>query len=167
MLGPEGAGLLYLRREHLELLRPLGLGWNSVRQGNAYSRIELNVKDSAARYEGGSYNVVGFLGLGASLELLAHYTAEQIAAQILTITDDACERLARCGARVASHREPGRASGIVAFEFADRNSLAIKKELLNHHVALGCRAGRLRISPHVYTNGEDLDRLIAALKAVV
>ena len=48
MLGPEGAGLLFVRREHLDLLRPLGLGWNSVRQGNDYSRIELNVKDSAA-----------------------------------------------------------------------------------------------------------------------
>ena len=37
MLGPEGAGLFYVRREHLNLLRPLGLGWNSVRQGNDYS----------------------------------------------------------------------------------------------------------------------------------
>ncbi|HVU86081.1 MAG TPA: hypothetical protein VHD36_02090, partial [Pirellulales bacterium] len=73
----------------------------------------------------------------------------------------------RFGAQVRSHREPGRASGIVAFEIADRNSLALKKELLKHNVALGCRAGRLRISPHAYTNDEDLDRLIAALKAVV
>ena len=27
MLGPEGAGVCYIRREHLELLRPLGVGW--------------------------------------------------------------------------------------------------------------------------------------------
>ena len=30
MLGPEGAGMLYIRREHLERLRPLGVGWHSV-----------------------------------------------------------------------------------------------------------------------------------------
>ena len=63
LLGPEGAGLFDVRREHLEKLRPLGLGWNSVSQGRDYNRIELTVKDTAARYEGGSYNMAGLLGL--------------------------------------------------------------------------------------------------------
>ena len=31
MLGPEGAGIFYVRREHLQRLRPIGVGWNSVR----------------------------------------------------------------------------------------------------------------------------------------
>ncbi len=52
LLGPEGAGIFYLRREHLELLRPLGLGWNSVR-GNDFNHIDLTLKDSAARVRGG------------------------------------------------------------------------------------------------------------------
>ena len=30
LLGPEGAGLFYMRREHLDLLKPLRIGWNSV-----------------------------------------------------------------------------------------------------------------------------------------
>ena len=30
LLGPEGAGLFYVRRELLDRLRPLGIGWNSV-----------------------------------------------------------------------------------------------------------------------------------------
>src|SRR5262249_54957334 len=30
MLGPEGAGFAYIRREHLTKLRPFGLSWNSV-----------------------------------------------------------------------------------------------------------------------------------------
>jgi len=166
LLGPEGAGLSYVRREHLELLRPLGLGWNSVRQGNDYSRIELNVKDSAARYEGGSYNVVGLLGLRASMELLSRYGTERLSHRLLAITDDACERLQRCGATIASHRAADRASGIVAFELPGKNSLAVKKALLDHRVALGCRAGRLRISPHAYTNSDDLEQLIEALKHV-
>ena len=72
LLGPEGAGLFYVRGEHLRLLRPLLVGWNSVVQGNDYARIELNIRADAARYEGGSQNMVGFAGLGASLDLLAH-----------------------------------------------------------------------------------------------
>ena len=31
MLGAEGAGIFFLRREHLRLLRPLNVGWNSVK----------------------------------------------------------------------------------------------------------------------------------------
>ncbi|HEY1601837.1 MAG TPA: aminotransferase class V-fold PLP-dependent enzyme [Pirellulales bacterium] len=166
LLGPEGAGLFYLRREHLDLLRPVGLGWNSVRQGNDYTRIELNVKPTAARYEGGSYNMAGLLGLGASLELLGRHSTDDMAARLLAITDDACERLSRAGAKLCSHREPDRASGIVAFELPGRDSLATKKQLLAKNVVVSCRAGRLRISPHAYTNGEDLDRLIAGLNDI-
>jgi len=66
LLGPEGAGLFFVRQEHLSLLRPLMVGWNSVVQGSDYARIELNISNEAARYEGGSQNMVGFIGLGAS-----------------------------------------------------------------------------------------------------
>ena len=164
LLGPEGAGLFYVRREHLDLLRPLGVGWNSVRHDRDYNHIELTVKDTAARYEGGTYNMPGLQALGASLDLLAQYKIQDIAERLLEITDDACRRLEAIGARVVSHREPERASGIVAFEMPTGNPLAIKKRLLAQQVVVSCRAGRLRISPHAYTNGDDLDRLIDALR---
>ena len=71
LLGPEGAGLLYVRRPHLAHLRPLGVGWHSVVQGSDYNRIALDLKPSAARYEGGSQNMAGFIALAASLESFA------------------------------------------------------------------------------------------------
>jgi selenocysteine lyase/cysteine desulfurase len=170
MLGPEGAGIAYIRREHLDQLRPLGVGWHSVVHASDYTRIELTLKPSAARYEGGSQNMAGMLALGASLELLLALGIEQIAAAILEITDRACERLQSIGATIVSDRRPehrgGRQrSGIVAFELAGRDSLAVKKHCLTRQVVLSCRAGRLRISPHAYNNEEDLDRLIDALQS--
>ncbi len=80
LLGPEGAGIFFTRREHLNLLRPVGVGWNSVRHQHDFSRIELVFKDTAARYEGGSQNVAGLSALGASLELLNRFGREAIAA---------------------------------------------------------------------------------------
>jgi selenocysteine lyase/cysteine desulfurase len=163
MLGPEGAGFAYIRREHLDRLRPIGVGWHSVVHAADYTRIELDLKPSAARYEGGSQNMVGMLGFGASLELLQELGLENIAASILEITDRACERLNEAGAKVVSDRHGERRSGIVAFELAGRDPLAVKKHCLTQKVVLSCRAGRLRISPHAYNNEEDLDRLIEAL----
>lgn len=163
LLGPEGAGIFYLRREHLDLLRPLGVGWNSVVQANDFSHIELNLKSSAARYEGGTYNLGGLLALGASLDVLLALGIENIAARVLEITELACQRLAGIGATIASCREPPHASGIVAFELPGRVPADARKRCLEAGVALGVRGGRLRISPHAYNNSDDIERLAAAL----
>ena len=165
LLGPEGAGLFYLRREHLDRLRPLGVGWNSVAHAYDFHRIELNLKPSAARYEGGTYNMPGLAAFGASLELLATYATEQIAARVLAATDELCQRLARLGAKIASCREPQHASGIVSFELPGRNPALVRKACRERKVLLSCRAGRLRASPHAYCNTDDLDRLIEALES--
>jgi cysteine desulfurase/selenocysteine lyase len=165
MLGPEGAGIAYIRREHLERLRPLGVGWHSVVHSSNYTRIELDLKPSAARYEGGSQNMIGMLGFGASLDLVLELGGEAIAAAILDITDRACDRLAAIGAKIVSDRRPEHSSGIVAFELAGRDPLALKKHCLTRQVVLSCRAGRLRISPHAYNNEADLDRLVEALQS--
>ncbi|MEO8496055.1 MAG: aminotransferase class V-fold PLP-dependent enzyme, partial [Planctomycetota bacterium] len=167
MLGPEGAGILFVRREHLDLLRPLGVGWNSVVHQYDFSRIELKLRDSAARYEGGTQNMVGLLALGASLDMLASFglTSVQspIADQVLLVTDLACERLAEMGASVLSHRESNHRSGIVSFELPGRDPLEARRRCLDKGVALSCRDGRLRISAHAYANADDVDRLIKAL----
>jgi selenocysteine lyase/cysteine desulfurase len=168
LLGPEGAGIAYIRREHLDRLRATGVGWHSVPPGQDYTHIELNLRPAAARFEGGSQNSAGLIALGASIELLMELGVNAIAAAVLDITDRACERLLEIGAtivsdRQADHRGGEQRSGIVAFELPGRNPLAVKRHSLRQNVVFGCRAGRLRISPHAYNNEEDIDRLIEAL----
>ena len=165
LMGPEGTGLLYLRREHLPLLRPLGVGWNSVVQRSDYTRIELNLKHAAARYEGGGPNSVGFIGLAASLELLSQFGAAAIGERILEINDLCCRRLQEIGAKIISPRSPReRLSGILTFELPDCDPLALRKHCYSQKVVLAYRAGRLRISPHAYVNEEDIQWLIDALE---
>jgi selenocysteine lyase/cysteine desulfurase len=168
LLGPEGAGIAYIRRVHLENLRPMGVGWHSVPASQDYTHIELNLRPTAARYEGGSQNNAGMLALGASLRLLMECGIDAVAASILNITDRACERLSEIGANVVSDRRPDhrggeQRSGIVSFELPGRDPLAVKRHAMRQNVVFGCRAGRLRISPHAYNTEEDLDRLIDSL----
>jgi selenocysteine lyase/cysteine desulfurase len=163
LLGPEGAGIFFLRREHLNLLRPVGVGWNSVVDEHNFSRIDLTLKDTAARYEGGTQNTPGLIGLGASLGLLVEHGAEAISRRVLELTDLACARLAQAGALVRSDRRPEHKSGIVVFDLPGRDPEAIRRRCFQQGVVLSCRAGRLRISPHAYNDPSDIDRLIAAV----
>jgi len=163
LLGPEGAGIFYLRREHLGLLRPLGVGWNSVAHDRDFTRIELSFKNTAERYEGGSMNMAGFIGLNASLELLLRHGQQAIGSRVLEITDLACQRLAAAGAVIESARQPPHGSGIVSFRVPGRDPDALRKHLLQRGVVVSCRAGRLRISPHAYNDESDIDRLIEAM----
>jgi selenocysteine lyase/cysteine desulfurase len=168
LLGPEGAGVFYCRAEHLSALRPLGVGWNSVAQGNDFSRIELALRDAASRYEGGTQNLAGFLALGASLRMLEQFglgpQSSRLAERVLEITDVACRRIEKVGGRIVSRRgDAQHNSGIVAFEMPGRDPHAERRRLQQRGVALNCRNGWLRLSPHAYNNQDDVERLIEAL----
>ena len=165
LLGPEGAGLLYIRREHLDLLRPLRLGWNSVVHDGDFDRLELVLKGTAERYEGGSPNMPGLFGLAASIEMLRRIGIEQICRRIVEVTDLLCQRLREIGAVIHSDRSEPRRTGIVSFDLPGQDARSLRLRCREQDVILSHRGGRLRASPHAYTNADDVERLIAALIA--
>lgn len=167
LLGPEGAGLLYIRESHLEELRPVGVGWHSVKRAFDFSHIEPDWRHAASRFEGGSHNMAGFLALGSSLELLRQFGAgpnsSTIADRVLAFTELACERLTAIGGELLSIRDDRHRSGIVLFQMPGQDPAELRRRCLSLGVALSCRQGALRISPHAYNDESDLDRLISAL----
>jgi cysteine desulfurase/selenocysteine lyase len=175
MLGPEGAGLLFVKHEHLNLLRPLGCGWNSVAAGSDYTRIELNLKPTAARYEGGTQNTAGLIGLAASLDLLESLglspNRSPIAEQVLAVTDYACERLSRLGATFLAPRDnedySDHRSGIVTFQIPGQDPNHLRRRLEAAGIITRYRAGGVRISPHGYATMEEVERLIEELSLVI
>jgi len=164
LLGPEGAGIAYLSRDCLARLTPTGVGWNSVVHAADFSRIELTLKPSAARYEGGSHNMAGFLALGASIRLFLRLGVANLAATILEFTDRTAEALDSVGAIVHSPRSATESSGILSFELPHHDPAAVQLDCLQRGVALNCRAGRLRLSAHAYNDDADLAKLLGALR---
>jgi selenocysteine lyase/cysteine desulfurase len=168
MLGPEGAGVLYIRREHLEWLRPVGVGWNSVRNSFTFSATELDWRESAARYEGGSHSMVGFVGLSSSLawmQRMREAFGERIWEEsVLDNTQWAVNALREAGATVQWPSRIEQQSGIVSFSWRDEDPQMVRQRCLKDRVVLSCRLGRLRISPHGYNNRDDVERLIQSLR---
>jgi selenocysteine lyase/cysteine desulfurase len=114
LLGPEGAGIFYIRRDLVERLHPVGIGWNSVVRARDFGRIDFQLKPHAGRWESGSLNVAGITGLGASLELLLEIGLDRIAARVEELTDHLCACAPEAGLAVFSSRRPGEKSRIVS-----------------------------------------------------
>ena len=165
MLGPEGAGILYVREEHLNLLEPKMLGWNSLADGG-FDPKSTTVRPDAARYEGGSYNMAGMLALEASLSMLLELACNRanspVASAILENVHSISEQLERRGFEVLVPSEPHR-SGILGTRWPGADLVAARKHCIGQNVILSVRANRIRISTHAYNNSEDIDRLINAL----
>jgi selenocysteine lyase/cysteine desulfurase len=170
LLGPEGAGLLYVRRERLGELHAVGVGWNSVVNSHDFDRarvdpVALDLKPDAGRYESGTLNVGGIHALGASLGLILEAGVEAISRRVLELTHYLCERATHAGAEVYSSRRPGEASGIVSLRIPGGDLRGLVRRLRDAGVVVNQRAGRLRVSPHAYNTPEEIDRLVEQLGA--
>ena len=164
LLGPEGAGVFWMRRELIDRLRPVGVGWNSVVGAWEFSTIDFRLKPHAGRYESGTLNVGGTIAMGASLDLLLAVGVETIERRILDLTDRLCLQLATTGWGVFGRATPESRSGIVSLEPPPGRELAeVARVLREAGVVVNRRAGRLRISPHAYNTFDEIDRVVGLL----
>jgi selenocysteine lyase/cysteine desulfurase len=164
LLGPEGAGVFYCRRELIERTRPLMIGWMNVIDPQNFGSYNYILKPDAGRFECGTYPIGGLLGLKASLELLLSLGVEAVGARIRSLTDRLIDGLISRGYAIVSPRGEGQWSGIVSFTSPVHPHEAIVRELRKQRkIEIAQREGRLRASPHFYNTEEQIDRLVAAL----
>jgi cysteine desulfurase/selenocysteine lyase len=164
LLGPEGAGIFYIRHPLLDLLHPVGVGWNSVIGCRDFSRIDFSLKPNAGRWESGTLNVAGITALGASLELLLDIGIAAIAERVLELTDYLCERAQEIGLPVFSSRRPEDKSGIVSLIAPGTDVRKIVRHCRENGVVINQRAGRLRLSPHFYNATGEVDRVLELIQ---
>jgi selenocysteine lyase/cysteine desulfurase len=162
LVGPEGAGLFWIRRELVDLLHPVAVGWNSVVGAWDFSKIDFRLKPHAGRWESGTLNTGGVAALGASIGLLLEVGVPAIRDRVRELTDYLCEQAQARGLGVFSSRREGQWSGIVSLEMPG-DLAALVKRARAAGLVLSQRAGRLRLSPHFYNSRDEIDRLIAFL----
>jgi cysteine desulfurase / selenocysteine lyase len=159
LLGPEGAGFLYVRRDWIERLRPLGVGWHSVVGTYNSPAVDFTLKPTAERWEGGSFNMPGLQAFGASVGLLLEVGPEAVSERILDRAEAVREIARSAGWTIHGSSRPRDLSGIVALEKPGTDPNAVVRSLRERGVAAACRRGRLRFSPHIYNNDDDMRRL--------
>jgi len=169
LLGPCAAGILYVRKGLQDSLRPAAYGWHNVLCPNYVAQEQLVFRPGARRYEAGTQNLLGLVGLNAAMELLLEMGIDNIAAELLRKRALLVPALKNKGYTVL-HADvpPANASGIITFyrEGAGMAALCEKLEAANIIASLRAdRSGRqhLRLSPHFYNTDAELQRVVQLL----
>ena len=162
MLGPPGIGFIHVSDRALDVIRPSVVGWLSVADPFAFD-YRLDLPPSAKRFEPGTENVIGTVGLGGTISLLEEFGPAWVEQRVLHLTDQICQEVAARGFEVHSPRSGGHASGIVIFSKTGVDPARLHARLAAAGVKCAVRAGGIRFSPHYYNTIDEIDAALAAL----
>jgi selenocysteine lyase/cysteine desulfurase len=162
LLSPWGTGFTYVRRSLVHELVPQPVSWMGVQGSDDFSRLlayDLTWRPDARRFEQITLPFQDFAGMASSLELLHELGPAAIAAHVricaAALMDGATER----GIPLVTPRV--RHAGIVSVRPSD--AAAASARLTVARVAHSVREGTIRLSPHCYTSGEDIETALRAL----
>jgi cysteine desulfurase / selenocysteine lyase len=169
LLGPCGAGLMYVRRSLQQMLNPPIYGWHNVRSPNYVAQEQIVFRNSAQKYEAGTHNLLGAVGLVTALELILEVGVENIASELLRQRAFLILGLQAKGYSVLHADAPASAaSSIVSFFRAGADLPALHQKLMDAGINTSLRTDRagqkyIRVSPHFYNTQAELQRMLDRL----
>ena len=150
-------------------MHPSALGWNNVRCPDYVAQEEMVLRPDARRYEAGTHNLLGLVGLHAALELLQEIGIDNIAVELARKRALLVSALQAKGYTVLHAEAPlENGSGIVTFFREGTNMAALYDQLAEAGIVTSLRTDRaarkyLRLSPHFYNTDVELDRCLQML----
>ena len=169
LLGPCAAGIFFVRKSMHEKLRPPVYGWHNVRCPNYVAQEQLAFPPDGRRYEAGSANLLGLVGLHAAMELLLEIGIEAISTELQRERAWLIPALQAKGYTVLQSDAPAANSGsIVSFFKPGADLPALHQRLIEQNVVTSLRADRsgqryIRLSPHFYNTDAELQRVLEFL----
>jgi cysteine desulfurase/selenocysteine lyase len=174
LLGPTGIGVLYGKKELLEDMRPYQVGGGMV---NSVEKDSVNYGKPPGKFEAGTPNIAGAVGLKAAIEYLEKVGLENIESHSKEISDKIREGLKDIeGIEVLSPEN----SILVSF-YSEKIHSHDLAEILNQE-GVAVRAGNhcaqpqhiehdltgtVRASPYIYNSEQDVENLLDAVSKAV
>jgi selenocysteine lyase/cysteine desulfurase len=166
LLGPCGAGVMYVRRELQEKLNPPIYGWHNVNNPNFVAQENIEFRNDARKYEAGTSNLLGIVGLLASLNQILEIGVDNISGELLRKRKWLVPALQAKGYTVLNADAPAEsASGIVTFFNPGKDIGPTHQKLWDANIVTSLRLDRkgqnyIRLSPHFYNTDEELNQVL-------
>ncbi len=177
MLGPTGIGFLYGRKELLEAMHPFLHGGDMI---STVTTESVMFNELPWKFEAGTPNIAGGIGLGAAIDYLCSLGLENIYAHEQRLLEYALEKLSQInGLEIYGPKETKDRLAVISFNLKgihphdvagilDEAGIAVRS---GHHCAqpLMKKLGMdntARASFYIYNSEDDVDALVEALKTV-
>lgn len=175
MYGPTGIGVLYGKREFLEVMPPFLFGGSMIREVTVEQSTWADLPD---KFEAGTMPIVEAVGLGVAIDFIRKYGLDNIRHHEKELLAYAFQKLKTVpNLKILGPQDPEQVSGVVSFvskevhahdvaTLADRKHVAFR---VGHHCAQPLMRrldvpSACRISFGIYNTKEDVDALVAALR---
>jgi selenocysteine lyase/cysteine desulfurase len=158
-----------VRKELIEEFEPPFIGWASVKP-EVFETIdfweikELQLSESASRFEVGSPSFISFVGADAAIKLLLDMNIDTIHKRVLSLTDMLIDSLKNSGFNLTTPEDTKHRSGIIHFTTDKAEDKA--KRLARKQIIISARSHGLRVAPHFYNSEEEIDHFIRELTSL-
>ncbi len=168
MLGPMAMGIVYVKEEHFERLRPSLLGAWNIKSPGFITQPEIEFEPTARRYEPGVLNVAGVFGMKAALDRFLAVDIDSIGKRLLALKSYLLPRLEEAGYENLSPAAQACSSSITSFRRPATDHAGLYRHLSEHGVTASHRHDRagndyLRFSPHFYNTEAEIDTAMEIL----
>jgi selenocysteine lyase/cysteine desulfurase len=167
VLGPYGRAFMYVakRRQNGVPLEQISASRKAVSAEDTVYFRDVSYVEGARRYDMGERDHFISLEMAAvGMEMMAGWGNEPIVARLSMLTDRLADGLANSGVRVIDKKL--RAPHVLSLAFPKGMAPDLPKKLAAENVYAAPRLGRLRISPHVYNDEEDVERFVEVFRKV-
>ena len=177
MCGPTGIGALWARRDLLDSMEPYQGGGEMI---HFVGRDESSWATVPHKFEAGTPNIAGAIGMGTAIDFLAGVGMDAIAKHEHELLGYALERMSAVdGIHIYGPQSPDEHSALISFTLGDAHPHDISTILDSEGIAV--RAGHhcaqlamqhfgisatARASIYLYNTESDIDRLIEGLEQV-
>ncbi|HEM6312191.1 cysteine desulfurase [Streptococcus suis] len=174
MLGPTGIGVLYGKEELLNLMSPVEFGGEMI---DFVYEQSATWKELPWKFEAGTPNIAGVIGLGAAVDYLTEIGMDAIQAHEAELVDYVFPKLqAIPGLTIYGSQDLSKRTGVIAFNLDDLHPHDVATALDYEGVAV--RAGHhcaqpllrylqvpatVRASFYIYNTKADCDKLVEAI----
>ncbi|HZT46551.1 MAG TPA: aminotransferase class V-fold PLP-dependent enzyme [Hyphomicrobiaceae bacterium] len=168
LVGPYGRAFLYVARRHQGgvPLEQTSHGRRAVRAEQDTYFADTRYLPDARRFDMGERDHFISLEMAAvGMEMVAAWGPAAITARLAMLTSRLAEGLSGLAVAIPAGRV--RAPHVLCPAFPGGMPERLIERLAADKVYVARRLGRMRISPHVYNDEEDVDRLVAAMRRLM
>ena len=167
LLGYEGSGALYIRREHLERIHPAHTGGRGIARPADANNFQP-VADSMEKFLGGSVSVPVQVAFLEATKFVEEVGISNIEARNLNLADSAKAKLAEIpGVTLNSPLEREDSSGLVSFAIAGKEPIRIVEQLWENHRLVVRQVGHpagVRASLHFFNTEAEINLLVDGVR---